>query len=166
MKKFSIFLVTVALVAGMVGCVGVKYDLTITSTAGGSVTVPGEGTITYDEGEVVNLEATPDAGYRFVNWIGDVDEIADVDDATTTIAMNDSYSITASFEEIPKARYGLTIASTAGGNVTTPGEGIFNYDEGTDVDLVAVADEGYQFIDWTGDVSTIADTRPHQPPSP
>jgi len=158
MKKFSIFLVTVALVAGMVGCVGVKYDLTITSTAGGSVTVPGEGTITYDEGEVVNLEATPDAGYRFVNWIGDVDEIADVDDATTTIAMNDSYSITASFEEIPKARYGLTIASTAGGNVTTPGEGIFNYDEGTDVDLVAVADEGYQFIDWTGDVSTIADT--------
>jgi hypothetical protein len=158
MKRLSTFLITVALIVGLVGCAVVEYDLTITSTAGGSVTNPGEDTYTYDEGEVVNLVATPDAGYRFVNWTGDVGEIADVEDATTTIAMNDSYSVTANFEEIPKIRYNLIISSTVGGEVTAPGEGIFNYDEGTDVDLVAVADEGYQFIDWTGDVSTIADT--------
>jgi len=64
MKRFSIFLVTVAFIAGIVGCVGVEYDLSISSTAGGSVTTPGEDTYTYDEGEVVNLVATPDAGYR------------------------------------------------------------------------------------------------------
>jgi hypothetical protein len=156
MKKFSILLVTVALIAGLVGCVVVAYDLSISSTEGGSVTLPGEGTITCDEGEVVNLEATPDTGYRFVNWIGEVDDIADVEDATTTIIMNDSYSITAIFEEIQEGQYNLIISSTVGGEVTAPGEGIFNYDEGTDVDLVAVADEGYQFIDWTGDVDDIA----------
>lgn len=78
-----------------------QYDLTITSTAGGSVTNPGEDTFTYDEGEVVNLVAIPDASYRFVNWTGDVDDIANASDATTTITVNGDYSIRANFEEIP-----------------------------------------------------------------
>ena len=51
----------------------------------------------------------------------------------------------------------LTISSTGGGSVTTPGEGVFAYDEGTVVDLVAEAEEGYRFVEWTGDVGTIAD---------
>jgi hypothetical protein len=156
MKTVSIFLITIALIVGLVGCAVVAYDLTISSTEGGSVTIPGEGTVTYDEGEVVNLEATPDTGYRFVDWTGDVDDIAEVEDANTIITMNNSYSITANFEEIHEDKYNLIISSTVGGEVTAPGEGIFNYNEGTDVNLVAVADEGYQFIDWTGDVDDIA----------
>jgi hypothetical protein len=152
MKRFSIFLVTVAFIAGIVGCVGVEYDLIISSTAGGSVTAPGEGTITYDEGEVVNLEATPDGSYHFVNWIGDVDDIADVEDPTTTITMNDDYSITANFVK----HYDLIISSTVGGEVTAPGEGIFRYDGGTVVDLVATSDADYGFLNWTGDVDEIA----------
>ena len=47
----------------------------------------------------MNLVATPDPGYRFVNWTGDVDTIANVNAAQTSIIMNDSYSITANFEE-------------------------------------------------------------------
>ena len=152
MKKFSIFLITVVFISGIVGCVGVEYDLIISSTAGGSVTAPGEGTITYDEGEVVNLEATPDGSYHFVNWIGDVDDIADVEDPTTTITMNDDYSITANFVK----HYDLIISSTVGGEVTAPGEGIFRYDGGTVVDLVATSDADYGFLNWTGDVDEIA----------
>lgn len=75
-----------------------KYNLTTSSTMGGRVTTPGEDTFTYDEGKVVDLVATPDTGYRFVNWTGDVEEIADVYDATTTITMNDDYTVTANFE--------------------------------------------------------------------
>ena len=98
MARVSIFLITVALIAGMVGCGGGgEYDLTIASSAGGSVTIPGEGTFTYDEGKVVNLVATPEADYNFVNWSGDVDTIADVNDASTTITMDSSYSIRANF---------------------------------------------------------------------
>jgi len=78
-----------------------EYDLTISSTAGGSVIVPREGTFTYVEGTEVNLVAEADEGYRFINWTGDVDTIADVEDATTTITMNGDYSITAHFEEVP-----------------------------------------------------------------
>jgi len=131
-----------------------EYVLTISSTEGGSVTTPGEGKYPYcaEQGEKVKLVATPDAGYRFDRWTGDVGTIADVDDATTTIAVNDDYSITANFVPL---YYDLTISSTAGGNVITPGVGTFTYDEGTVVDLVAEADEGYRFDEWTGDVGTI-----------
>jgi hypothetical protein len=94
--RVSILLITVALIAGMAGCVG-GLRLTITSTKGGSVTVPGEGTSTYDEGKVVDLVAEPDEGYRFVDWTGYVRAIADVTAAATNITMNDSYSITANF---------------------------------------------------------------------
>jgi len=53
--------------------------------------------------------------------------------------------------------YNLTIASTVGGNVTTPGEGTSHYDEGTVVNLVAEAEEGYQFLKWTGSIGATAD---------
>jgi hypothetical protein len=51
----------------------------------------------------------------------------------------------------------LNIASTAGGSVITPGEGTFTYDEGTVVNLVAAADDGYGFQGWTGDTEGITD---------
>jgi hypothetical protein len=65
------------------------------STEGGSVTTPGEGMFTYDEGMVVNLVGEAEEGYYFVNWTGDVAAIADVEDATTTITMNNDYEVTA-----------------------------------------------------------------------
>ena len=76
------------------------YTLTVSSTAGGTAT-PSEGSaIRYGEGTVVQLVAESQAGYRFVRWTGDVDRVADVNAATTTITVQGDYSITASFEEI------------------------------------------------------------------
>jgi hypothetical protein len=75
------------------------YDVSISSSVGGEVTDPGEGTYSYDEGTAVNLVASPDSGYEFVNWTGDVDTIADANAASTTITMNGDYSIVANFEE-------------------------------------------------------------------
>jgi len=164
LKRLSIFLITVALVVGMAGCDGgcgalstLQYALSIFSTLGGRTTPGGEVTFTYNEGTVVDIVATPDADYQFVEWTGDVDTVADVYADETTIIMNDDYSITANFEQIPPEQFTLTISSTAGGSVTTPGEGNFAYDEGYPVNLAAKADEGYQFINWTGDVNTIPD---------
>jgi hypothetical protein len=54
-------------------------------------------------------------------------------------------------------QYNLTVSSTEGGEVIEPGEATFTYDGGTLVNLVAKADEGYQFVNWTGNVSAIAD---------
>ncbi|MGB7533330.1 MAG: PGF-CTERM sorting domain-containing protein, partial [Halobacteriota archaeon] len=135
-----------------------RYNLTISNTtAGGTVTVPGEGTFTYDEDTVVNLKAVAYTGYEFVSWTGDdVSTIADENAKDTTITMNDNYTITANFESLPAA-YNLTISSTAGGSVTDPGEGTFTRYEGTVVNLKAEADAGYEFVSWTGEVSTVAD---------
>jgi hypothetical protein len=75
--------------------------LVISSTEGGSVITPGEGEFHYVCGTVVDLVASPDPGYKFVNWSGDVATIADVHAASTTITMSCWYSITANFEAVP-----------------------------------------------------------------
>jgi len=233
-----------------------QYSLTINSTDGGNVTTPGEGTFTCNASEVVDLVATADPNYTFVNWIGDTGTIDDVDAANTTITMDDDYSITGEFTpgwvpyvptseqvtiapvtseamtsvevtlEFPTVGYrvedwgsvqrvgnefsvdakierwtgfvimivpvpyeykyelgelsggnykftfkawghpveskqftlcDLTISSTAGGSVTTPGEGTFTRNASEVVALVATADANYTFVNWTGDVSTIGD---------
>jgi len=53
-------------------------------------------------------------------------------------------------------QYQLTVGSTEGGSVTTPGEGTFTYAEGTVARLYVKADTGYRFVNWTGDIATIA----------
>jgi hypothetical protein len=55
---------------------------------------------------------------------------------------------------IVKQTQTLTIYSAAGGSVTTPGEWVFEYDEGTEVTLEATPYEGYHFTHWSGSVSS------------
>jgi hypothetical protein len=80
----------------------------------------------------------------------------DDEDPTTTMLMDDDYSIVANFTKIP---YALTIDSTEGGEVTTPGEGtpVDTYDCCTVVPIEAVATGCYNFVEWTGDIDTIDD---------
>jgi len=162
MRRLGIFLALVFLIAGMVNCAtpvvdeSVEYNLSISSTTGGWVISPGEGVFTYAEGTIVSLSAEAEEGYRFVNWTGDIGTIADADNASTTITMNGDYSITADFEEVPHGQYRLTILIAGGGSVAEPGEGSFSYDAGTVVELLATPASGYRFINWTGDVDTIA----------
>ena len=59
-------------------------------------------------------------------------------------------------EQLPEITdYSLAISSSEGGEVTNPDEGAFIHDEGEVVSLVAEADGGYRFVNWTGDVDTI-----------
>jgi len=88
--------------------------LKISSTAGGSVTAPGERTFIYGPGTEVDLVVTPQAGYQFDMWTGDVGTIANVKGAATTITMNGNYSINAKFKRSPcfiaTAAYGTDTA--------------------------------------------------------
>ena len=164
MKRVLVLLITSALLASMVGCTDdpeptppVEYSLTISSSDGGEVTTPGEGVHVYSRGEVVSLVAASASGHYFGGWTGDVSTVANTRAASTTITMNGDYSITANFQVIPIAKYNLTVSSTEGGSVTAPGEGTFTYDAGTVVEVVAEAEEGYQFTYWTGSVGSIGD---------
>jgi len=156
-KRLGILLVAVALIAGMMGCDPALYRLTISSTAGGSVITPGEGAFTYEKGTVIGLVAEAAEDHYFVDWTGDVATIDNANSPMTIITIQDDYAISANFEQIPAGQFALTIYSTTGGSVMTPGEGAFTYDEGTVVSLVADPDSSYRFVNWTGDVNAIAD---------
>ena len=84
-----------------------QYYLSINTTEGGLVTEPGEGVFPYDQGMTVDLIAAPDAGYRFVEWAGDVNTIADVNAPSTNITMNGNYSITANFVAAEAGNVGI-----------------------------------------------------------
>ena len=138
--RVSIFLIAIALIAGMVGC-ELAHQLRISSTLGGSITTPGEGTFTYDEGTVVVLVAEAEEDYQFLRWTGDVDTIADVNAAITHFTMSYSlFDITAHF-----GWFDITITQVAAGYTHTVGL----KDDGT---VVAVGDNEYGQCDvgtWT-----------------
>lgn len=91
-------LVTVAIMAGGAACSDDDgYQLDLSSTAGGSVKSPGEGTFIYPHGTVVQLGATSEEGYSFHVWSGDAAHVAERYSASTTIIMDASYSIMAEF---------------------------------------------------------------------
>jgi len=77
----------------------VAVYLTISAGTGGEVTGPGEGTLAYYPGTLLPLVATPENGYHFAGWTGDVDTVRNVNAARTTIVMDDNYSLTADFEK-------------------------------------------------------------------
>jgi len=100
MARLAIFLITAVLAVAIVACDGSEsYELSISSTSGGSVTSPGESVFAYDAGTVVELVATPDDGYNFQAWTGDIEDITDPNSTSINITMNRDYSITANFTE-------------------------------------------------------------------
>ena len=112
-----------------------SYQLTVTSTEGGSISSEGG---EYNEGTEVTITATPDEGYRFLGWSdGNTEE-------SITITLSEDTSIEAVFELIPV--YTVTVTSTEGGSVSTEGG---EYEEGSEVTITATPDEGYRFIGWS-----------------
>lgn len=151
--------VVLALSVGGIGCTGeygpqtTEYSLIISSTEGGT-TVP-ELDCLCAEGTETSLEAIPDPGYSFIGWTGDVDTIADVNAAKTTIIVNDNYTITANFYEISATYYTLTLVVSGNGS-TSPSVGQHTYAGGTVVPITAFPADGYRFVIWTGSVGTVA----------
>ena len=97
MPRVIILLIVVALIACTAGCAPIQHQLTISSTDGGSVITPGEGTFTYNKEKAVRLVARSALGYAFVGWSGDVGTINTVKSFSTTITIDGDYSITANF---------------------------------------------------------------------
>jgi cell division septation protein DedD len=133
----------------------VSFTMNLSSTDGGNVSTPGEGTFgPYNCGQVVPIEAAPDSGYFFLYWTSNTSTIADINNPNTSVTMYGNYSIQANFTDV---MYNLSTASTAGGNVTVPGEGTYSYGGGHLVTINASPDPCYYFISWTGDTGNISD---------
>jgi len=84
------------------------HTLIASSTDGGDVTAPGEGTFQYDYDMVVDIAATPEANYRFISWAGSgvtAGNVANPNSADTTINVDENYTICASFEQLPSDNF-------------------------------------------------------------
>jgi len=124
-----------------------QYDL--------EIAIEGEGTVTqeiveqptkYDYQTKVKLTAIAEEGWVFSRWSGD----AEADENPLTIEINKAKNLTAVFV---KKQYDLTI--TVEGEGTVLEELIVQptqYEHGSSVKLTAIAEEGWVFNSWGGDL--------------
>lgn len=122
-----------------------QYTLTtaVNPLQGGTVTP--SGTSWVKEGTTVQVTATPNPGYKFSGWSGDVVSNA----STISIVMDNPKSLTANF--VPIIYYPLTTSANPpeGGAVIPAGTNQF--EEGTVVQVVAIPNPDYLFYSWSGD---------------
>jgi len=72
-----------------------EYTLTM-AVNGNGATTPAVGSHTYEEGTVVNINATPDDYWQFDGWTGDV---ADPSSDSTTVTIDSDKTVTANFSQ-------------------------------------------------------------------
>ncbi|MGB9133966.1 MAG: CARDB domain-containing protein, partial [Candidatus Bathyarchaeia archaeon] len=119
-----------------------EYTLTINLVGSGSVNLNNSGP--YHYGDVVELTASPDLGWAFLDWTGDVTG----SDNPTAIVVTGNKTVTATFVI---AEYTLTVNINGDGTVNVNVTGPYYY--GDVVELTAVPDIGWSFQDWSGDLS-------------
>lgn len=124
------------------------YDVVLNVNDAAMGTVAGAGEYTF--GTQVEISATANEGYRFVQWS---------DDVTTnprTIVVTADVELTAQFEAIPATVY--YIAATA---VNGTVEGAGEYEEGDQVTLTATANNCYQFAGWMNGTELVSTANPY-----
>ena len=124
-------------------------SLTITATAdpvnGGTVTGGGS----YNYGQSCTLTATAAAGYNFVNWTKNGQQVST--NASYTFIVTESAAYVAHFQA---RTFTIDVSAnpTEAGIVT--GDGTYNY--GTTCTVTATANEGYDFVNWTEDGNVVS----------
>ena len=117
-----------------------SYTVTATAnpTEGGIVTGAGS----YAAHALCTLTATANAGYTFVNWTRN-GSVASTN-PTYSFYVTENTTCVANFAQ---GTYIVTATAnpTEGGSITGTG----TYSEGTNVTLNAIANEGYDFLNWT-----------------
>ncbi len=132
-----------------------SYNLTMAvSPAGGGTTVPTTGTSSRLQGTVVNISATPNAGYRWNNWTVNAGVNVDTPASqNTSVTVDVAKTVTANFIKT----YTLTVGYTGSGQVSGTTTGV--YDVNTPVSLTATPAEHWRFVNWTVN-SAVVSTSP------
>jgi hypothetical protein len=117
-----------------------SYTIAATANplAGGAITGAGN----YNHGATVTLVATPNTGYTFTNWTENGQQVST--NATYQFTATANRNLVANFSQTSYT-ISATANPTAGGSITGAG----NYNHGATVTLVATANTGYTFTNWT-----------------
>ncbi|MDD5508918.1 MAG: hypothetical protein PHD25_11460, partial [Bacteroidales bacterium] len=124
------------------------YTLTIDIVPGGAGSATGAGA--YAEGAPVTVTANPGTGFFFVNWTED-GGIVSTDNPYTFNMPAENLFLTANFSAIPTYTVSATVDPSGSGSVL--GTGI--YEEGDPVTLMAMANPGFQFVNWTDEMDVV-----------
>jgi len=126
-----------------------KYSLATSSVGSGFVT--GNLDSEYLNGTNVQLTAIANTGHLFVEWTDDSDNVLGTD-ITLDVLMDANKTIIAKFSSDPLAnvhqlRYAVP-NDGEGGIISGPGSGL-EYNVHTEITLVAIPNDGYEFAGWT-----------------
>ncbi len=131
----------------------INYTLTLIAnpSAGGIVTGAGN----YNYGSIVNINAVPNAGYSFVNWTNLNGNIISTDPSATISMPSNNLTLIANFQPIS---YTLTLIANPSAGGTVAGAGNYNY--GNIVNINAIPNAGYVFVNWTNLQGNVISTEP------
>lgn len=122
------------------------YTITthVDPASSGTVGVSVAGPYTY--GQNVDLTATPENGWLFTGWTGDITST----DNPLSVTVQQNYDLTANFEKI---EYTITanVSPSAGGSIQKA-DGPYYYDDV--IAVTAVENPGWTFSNWSGDLSS------------
>lgn len=121
-----------------------SYYLNLGIWAGSGTVAANPALPSYPPGTSVEISATPDAGWEFVEWGGDYISSQNPD----TIIMNADKAISASFQTINCT---LTVNVVGNGTVLKEPD-LPYYPRGSSVQLTAVPDPGWAFSFWSGNL--------------
>ena len=127
-----------------VGAPSQNYTLTVNTTGQGTVGLNPPGP-SYPDGTSVTLTASAAAGWYFDHWEGDLTGSTN----PATLVMNANKTVTAVFLQY---YYTLTTSVSGQGSVAANPAGP-TYPSNTTVTLTATPDAGWQFSQWTGDLT-------------
>ncbi len=126
------------------------YDVSVSIAPAGAGVVSPSPDSSYEEGETVQLQASPNGDYIFTGWSGS----ALATDNPLSLTVDKAYSLVANFE--PKS-YPLAVTTEGKGGIS---ERIIEtklreYEQGALVELIAIPAQGWRFAQWQGDLSGV-----------
>jgi len=121
---------------------------TITASAGTGGSISPSGAVKINEGGDKTFSITADEGYEIADVLVDGASVGSVSTHTFDNITED-HAISASFEA---KTYNLTVEASNGTVTRSPDKE--SYDHGEAVELTAVPDAGYDFLNWSGDAKS------------
>lgn len=124
----------------------VTHNITVAAEQNGDT----QGAGGYGHGQLVSMQASPDAGYNFEGWYADDVKVSGL--PNYSFLADKDLVLTAQF--VPMPQYTLQVSAQTGGQVQLDGAPLPLGDEaylplGAEIVLTAVADDGYAFSYWT-----------------
>jgi len=139
----------------------IKDDYSELADISRTITGTGEQEILLLEGSVIQITAIAEEDWKFNNWTGDISG----SENPSQIEITGNIDLGAVFEEFPY--YNLTTGIDGEGKVeisiiNVPFESNASYPvypEGSELEIEAVSESGWNFVEWTGSIDNIDETQ-------